>query len=277
MIRTALFSLWTGADAFEKSLSRQWFDYATCSVQLAHRQFPHVVLITDDRGRDILANRLALPFTEVRTTLNAIPPQLSFLYAIGKIYGYRELASEARPFIGFDLDWFTWNRPPERILNAPAVSQHQYPINLPLRMFCDELMKRYPEIPMTGKSCCSGALGGNDTTRLLAFAEQSLQMASDPSNERLLRSGTTPWIAPCAIEEALFCSFFPQHEGFLPFGERPTDQDWINAGVGHLVGKLKNDPMQAERIRRIVMLAWPDHYERATAAHAAIVRNQNPS
>lgn len=260
MIATCAFSLWTGADAFAGSCDAGFVDNAIVAVSLAAKWFPHVVLVTDTRGADIMAG-LGLPFTEVSTALDAVPVRLSFLYSVGKLYGYRHLAARGSPFLSTDLDFFLWRKPDDALMEAPQLSQHRFPMPPALAEFC---RKTWPEgMKPPPESCCSGAIGGNDVPALAAYAERAIELANLPSSEAPMRvalKGKTPWLGPCSVEEAVFAKMFPTHPGFLP-PHHPSDAEWVASGVGHLNGTLKQDPMNRERIRRVAELAFPDLYE----------------
>lgn len=271
MIETAAFSLWTGAEGFEKHLTRSRLDFWILSVCLAARVFPRIILNTDDRGAELLSERLNLPFTEVRTGLNAVPSRLSYLYPVGKLFTYRELAAEGVPFLHLDEDFLLWEDARWReIREAPSVCQDYHCMKPILRDFClnswrdDPLLKGYAPT----FSVCAGALGGNDVKCLLEYAEKALDLATNPTYEgpaRAFRARGMAHIPTCMMEEALFAFYFPDGACFTRNRIQTTEEEWVEAGISHSMGRIKDSLIVKKRHERYARLGFPEYTARADA------------
>jgi len=87
-------SYWT--EAYRNSSNRGWafkethyMSWALSCLQL--RQFYNEVeLVTDSAGADLLINKLHLPYTSCKLTLDKLSDKNPALWALGKITAYKE-------------------------------------------------------------------------------------------------------------------------------------------------------------------------------------------
>jgi hypothetical protein len=91
------------------------------SFELARQHYPETVLVTDDRGKAVLADALRLPFRTVDTSLNALAGRDPCWWALGKLYAY---AAQSQPFIHIDSDVYLWRALPDEIIAAPIFAQN---------------------------------------------------------------------------------------------------------------------------------------------------------
>jgi hypothetical protein len=87
------------------------------TFELARRHYSETVLVTDDRGKALLADALRLPFSAVDTSLNALAGRDPCWWALGKLYAY---ATQSRPFVHIDSDVYFG------VLCRMRLSQHPY-------------------------------------------------------------------------------------------------------------------------------------------------------
>lgn len=94
------------------------------SVMTARAHYDAAVLVTDTRGRAVLAGALELPFDEVRTDLDDAPPAVPARpWAI---------AAQTVPFVHLDPDVFLWQPLPPAVSRGPIFAQN------PIRATSDE-------------------------------------------------------------------------------------------------------------------------------------------
>lgn len=94
------------------------------SVMTARAHYDAAVLVTNTRGRAVLAGALELPFDEVRTDLDDAPTNVpARLWAI---------AAQTAPFVHLDPDVFLWRPLPLAVSRASVFAQN------PIRAVSDE-------------------------------------------------------------------------------------------------------------------------------------------
>ena len=102
--------------------------------------YDEVELITDSEGADLLINKLHLPYTSCKTTLDKLNNENPAIWALGKIVAYEE---QQEPFIHVDGDVYIWNSFPKRIEEAGIVAQNiekNYPFGI---MLLEEMKKKH--------------------------------------------------------------------------------------------------------------------------------------
>lgn len=96
------------------------------SLGLARRHGYRTVLVTDDKGGDLLVNSLGLQFDEVTSQLNSLDSTDPTFWNSGKVLAYNLQES---PFVHIDNDVFLWAPLPSRLLHSPVISQNPEFIN----------------------------------------------------------------------------------------------------------------------------------------------------
>jgi hypothetical protein len=244
---------------------------------MAAKVFPNVVLHTDIRGKALLVDALGLPFTCVETALEDVPAHFRHVYPIGKLLAYQRLAHAGTPFVHFDYDFILWERDRwEQIKDSPAVCQNFNGASPALLTFAAQLFAQDPNLAGTrpAVSVCAGALGGNDTARLAAYADKALELASNPAVAALVKqqlATSYPHFGPCSLEEVLFAHYFPDAAGFLPFcpfRHVTSDSEWAAAGISHSMATVKCEPLVKKRHARYVRLGFPAYGKRADTLFA---------
>ena len=137
--------------------------WALSCLQL--RQFyDEVELVTDSQGAELLINKLHLPYTSCKTTLDNLSGKNPAIWAIGKIYAYEE---QEKPFIHVDGDIYIWKPFPTRVENAGILAQNvekNYPYNINLLNEMLDKKFSFPFQPSLGDMCEAnmGITGGHD-------------------------------------------------------------------------------------------------------------------
>lgn len=91
------------------------------SMQL-RKFYPHLSLYTDNFGKELLVDRLHLPYTAVHLDLEGLDFGLpKSLWTPKKMYAY---AQQKEPFLHIDGDVFIWKPLEESLLSAPLVVQN---------------------------------------------------------------------------------------------------------------------------------------------------------
>src|ERR1700754_3207869 len=151
------------------------------SCLLLKQLYPHVDLITDDAGKRLLVDRLQLPYDEVTTDLNAMPPYHDDLWSTAKLYAY---SIQKEPFLHVDGDLFLYERPGVDKEDRPVVVQanvgfneghYNYLLNC-IQRFSLISGSNYPKPVGTRnpRGYAFGIFGGNDTGFISEFAKAGL-------------------------------------------------------------------------------------------------------
>jgi hypothetical protein len=163
-----------------------WISWALSCLQ-AVSLFDEVELITDDLGKEILINKLKLPYTSVSTKLNTILHSYPLqVWALAKIFSY---SIQTKPFLHIDGDVFLFKKPNEKILKAGIISQ-----NLEKDLFfykdaLDEVNQHFTDIPeiyqksnyenKTIYSANAGLIGGSDLDFFKIYCEAAFEFINN--------------------------------------------------------------------------------------------------
>jgi hypothetical protein len=102
--------------------SRRYNFYSWALSCLTFRKYyDHIELYTDSIGEDILVRQLELPYTKVHNILDQIEPYHHDLWAIGKIYTYKQ---QKEPFLHVDGDVFIWKKFDETLFRSNLIVQN---------------------------------------------------------------------------------------------------------------------------------------------------------
>jgi hypothetical protein len=103
------------------SAEYHWMAWALSCLQLK-KLYGRVELVTDNLGKEILVDKLGLPYDNVSTqlegSLNDYPPEL---WSLAKISAF---AAQQEPFLHFDGDCFIWQRLDNELVEAGLVAQN---------------------------------------------------------------------------------------------------------------------------------------------------------
>jgi hypothetical protein len=98
-----------------------WMSWALSCLQVK-KYYGKIELITDNRGKEILIDRLGLPYSHVSTSLEGrLDKYPAELWSLAKIYSY---SIQNEPFIHLDGDVFIWDKFEERIIAAGVAAQN---------------------------------------------------------------------------------------------------------------------------------------------------------
>ncbi len=104
-----------------------YMSWAYSCLQL-RKYYSKVELVTDQYGKELLIDRLQLPYTSVRVELDQLNHYDKHLWTLGKLHAYR---IQEEPFLHVDSDVFIWERFRPELEQASIVAQnielnHQY-------------------------------------------------------------------------------------------------------------------------------------------------------
>lgn len=244
--------------------------------------YDEVELITDSEGADLLINKLHLPYTSCKTTLDKLNNENPAIWALGKIVAYEE---QQEPFIHVDGDVYIWNSFPKRIEEAGIVAQNiekNYPFGI---MLLEEMKKNHFSFPLqlSLEDMCEtnmGIIGGHDLEFFKSYC--SLVYKFIDLNRNKLDSLSGGVCSVNTIMEQYLMYEYALKNGkdieylisnlsntemykLTLFSLLPTDVSFI-----HNIGSNKKREITSDRLARILYCAYPKYY-----AHISNLFKQN--
>lgn len=163
--------------------SEKAFHYMSCALScLKLAEFYPVELITDQKGIDILINKIGLPYSHTTIDLEYIDYPTS-LWAVGKVVAY---SLQNEPFIHIDNDVFIWSKFPEHIIASNLVVQsieenfhhNLFYLELAIKKFkyiSKSLLEQKNNKSITN-SINAGILGGKDISFIKDYAIEAIKL-----------------------------------------------------------------------------------------------------
>ena len=256
-----------------------WMSWAYSCFQLK-KLYGQVELVTDERGKELLIDRLKLPYTSVSLalegTLNDIHPTL---FSLAKMKTY---SLQTEPFVHVDGDLFLFRQIHPQILSAPLISSNPEAGLFFNAQVIDEIVKNDFWIPDHLQnlqqepqlySSNAGIIGANR----LDFIEEYCQVASEfaARNSDLIdrlekgilnflieqislfylarsRNLHTAYVSPEPVTD-------PLYQDFIRFAEIPQVQ------MVHAVGGCKRSAFMLGHLVRRFRMDHPKDYYRILA------------
>ena len=253
MIETAVFS-WK----HKSSYISLWQVFLWCgSINWAKKCFKKVILISDNKGIDLLFNKLELPFDET-IELPFLPDELSHVYDLPKLSANIIMAERNIPCVHIDYDAWLRKKLPDNLLNADFFCEYLYDTRDFVKSIHDQFtVKRFND-KIPEKSCATGIYGGNDLQSILQYSRESLKVGIHQSNREFLKETNGYQTSVIIGEVAPSKTFAGRMEFILPRGpNRPEDH--ANAGHIHL-GRLKKDHGIMAKMAIRLQLDFPNEY-----------------
>lgn len=158
------------------------FHYMSCAFScLKLSEYYPVELITDRKGKDVLVDKIGLPYRWVKDDLENIhyPTEL---WAVAKILAY---AIQKEPFIHVDNDVYIWAAFPEYITNSNLAVQsieENYEHN---KIYTKDIIDKFKYVPavileqknnnQTINSINAGIIGGNNISFIQDYAQEAIK------------------------------------------------------------------------------------------------------
>lgn len=168
-------------------LSANFFFYSCLLSCLKFKQnYGEVSLYTDDQGKELLIDKLEIPYSKVFLDLNSLQDYPSELWALGKILTY---SLQNAPFIHADTDVFVWNKLPDRFLDTDLIAQN-FEFNFPkykevleaaFSEFQNFSKDQFPLYTQTNDVFAfnAGIIGGQNNTFFKDFKNRVFQIVND--------------------------------------------------------------------------------------------------
>jgi len=241
------------------------------------RFYNDVELVTDKFGKELLIDKLGLPFSNIKVELDRLNDYPEQLWAVGKLYSY---GLQEEPFIHVDNDIFIWERFNKRIEEASLVAQNMdvierdyeealrhlksHEIKLP------SLLKKDYELYNKFNSSNVGIIGGNDFDFFKEYSKRSFEFIDanfSKVNENLLGS-----LFAIIYEQYLYCALAREKKVEIShlFSEEEMGlislPDFINKynsfKYTHCYSISKYSDETCRELEHQLLLEYPEYHER---------------
>ncbi len=155
------------------------------------KYYSEVELITDKLGKELLIDKLELPYTSVKVELDQLNDYHSDLWALGKIYAY---SIQDKPFMHADGDLFIWKKFDSDLESASLFAQNQE-LNFPYHFdSVKEMEDNLPYIPVCIQEerainkddiygCNAGIFGGNNISFFKEYTKEAFAFVDKNIND----------------------------------------------------------------------------------------------
>lgn len=270
-------SYWSGGYVTQfnktKKPSQLLFLMNKLCAYLIKKHYGRVVLLTDDYGKEHLKD---CGFDSIETqTLNELNDDLgdniTYNWALGKLYVYRELAKRNEPFLHVDYDAFLFNPLPERALNQQILVQSKEDLSFfgnlenavywyGLDLF-EEYVEHRHDFPKTvDETFCAynvGIFGGTNLKFIETYANKAIKFTFDSKSNIVYRAvRQRNEVLPASITEQYYLGVLAKKYNVpvtsLVEGEVITDLDERATQMGyvHLCSE-KHNPKAKEKIKQL--------------------------
>lgn len=259
------------------------------SLETARRHHPRTALVTDTPGARMLVDGLGLEFGAVSTSLDALSRSDPWMWALGKLYAYRE---QTEPFVHVDSDVYLWKALPRRLRSAPVFTQNPEPLSEETFFYRPHFVEEWllsraggwlpPEWSwflrsgLAPRGDCCGIFGGCDVEFIRHYARQAVAMVEHPENRRTWVDVPHRELDMISVEQYLLAACVEHHartpgarfagvrmEHLFESVEHAYAPGQAEAvGYTHLIAGAKGEAAVMARLEKRMARDHPDAYER---------------
>lgn len=252
-----------------------WLSWILSANQLA--KYYAVELYTDQKGYEILIEKLQLPYAKVHVVLDELNHYHKDLWAIPKIKAY---SLQQAPFLHVDGDVFIWEPFPKKLMQAGLITQNLESTTLYYKNMWDEIKPKLQYIPtemdkyvygINNSACNMGIIGGHDidffqtyTTTAFEFVNRNKDVWHNINGfnfnifyeqllfheQAMIQQREVAFLIDGITEDN-------NYVGFGDFDKVPKQKTYL-----HLLGVYKTNRRVSKMLEAYVMKAYPQFVER---------------
>jgi len=256
-----------------------WMSWALSCMQ-AKKFYEHIELVTDERGKEILINRLGLPYSSVNTSLEpALDPYPAELWSLAKIFSYQ---IQQQPLIHLDGDVFIWKPFSEAFCTSGLLAQN-LEVDIPYyASMLRDINKRLKYVPgpfvfaendQPVYASNTGIFGGSNIVFIKEYCRQAFEFVDRNLHDIVHFPDVKRPLLNFVFEQyLLFCLAAEKKQEIVYFMEEPvTDAAYRNYArlldipqvpLVHPVGAYKMRPFTCAQLAKRLRKEYPDHYYR---------------
>ncbi len=257
-----------------------WMSWALSCLQ-ANKFYKDVELVTDERGKEILIDRLQLPYAAVNTSLesvlNAYPAEL---WSLAKIFSY---SIQQEPFIHLDGDVFIW-RPFGESFCASGLLAQNVEVDIPYyRSMLADINKRLKFVPEPFVFANSnehpiyasntGIFGGHNIPFIKEYCCQAFEFVDRNLQDIINFPAVKRPLLNFVFEQYLLFYMAADKKQDISYFIRepvtdPSYRDYArlldvpHVSLIHPVGAYKGRPFTCMQMAKRLRKEYPDHYYR---------------
>lgn len=259
------------------SLKYYYMAWALSCLQF-RKFYETVELFTDARGKEILIDKMKLPFSDVRVELDCLNHYPDLLWTLPKIYTYKV---QKEPFIHADGDVIIWEKLGKSFESSQLCSQQLVVDHKPQYIVMAELCLNFDYLPESIRKDYSdnqilkisnaGILGGNNLDFFKEYVAISFEFVNrNLSHLSKIKSGNFGMI----FEEYLFYCLAKEKGIKINYLLDPIDDDFIGTKLVdfetvptktmfiHPIGKYKRYQIVGDMLANTLLIHYPDYYYR---------------
>lgn len=259
-----------------------WYDkmfhYMSCALScLKLSEFYPIELITDRKGKEILIDKIGLPYQSVKEEFDQLDYPTE-LWAIAKIITYN---MQLEPFLHVDNDFYIWKPFPESIETGDLCVQSIEKEHIHNDLFVTEISDNLEYIPNAiieqrrnisdKRSINAGIIGGNNLAFIHNYSQEAIQFVEQ--NMGSLRKLKEPVHFNIVFEQYLFYCMAnqqkktisclltelkdPGYRELVRFWDVPNSSAYI-----HTLASFKKDYLIGEQIAQRLWYEYPEYFLR---------------
>lgn len=267
-----------------------WMSWAL-SCLLLYEQYPEIDLYTTDAGRDVLIEKLDLPYTSVH-----ILPENRLIstdnWALAKLLTYQQQTS---PFLHVDGDVFIWKPFSQALLGSELIVQNietdrtvyegaLQRVFSPMQSVADKFnTSLIPPKTSDIMACNAGILGGNDLDFIQAYTQLAINIAQTVSKPEEMNTSTYCMLFEQYVFARLtqkYCksvnTFFDEPVADIRYTEFENFWRMKKIGYYHLMGQFKHNQLNLNLLTAEIRQRYPTtYYKILNAVKAASIQLDN--
>jgi hypothetical protein len=243
-------SFWEGG---YRVMDHHLYNMHKLSVLTALKNYGNIHLITTKTGKEFLKD---LPYTSIEFFEDNINTDYWRIWAISKLYAYRQIIRKNEPFLHIDYDVFLFKKLPENILSGGTIFQNKEGEHCIRGSYdYDNFVNKCKYKPLFSKDVMFaynvGVFGGNNID-VLKFAVDNIfdLIFHEDNKDFFLKDSLNISWAYSVLTEQLYLAMCLDHLGVKPSLIFPNDDfDRISKELGytHLMGR-KNEKEVTEKV-----------------------------
>ena len=245
-------SFWEGG---YKNVDEDLYNMHKLSALTALKNHGNITLITTERGKEFLKD---IPYTNIELFEEEIPYEYSRVWAISKLFAYKQIVNKNQPFLHIDYDVFLFKKLPDNIMNADVICQNiedEYCVNgtYCLPSFLENCKNKYLLDGSLKYAYNVGIFGGNNISAIKYYVDEVMKLLFDQYNKDFWvneNHNNNHWFYSVIVEQ-LYLSYCMKKININPtvlFESYPYEPKSKELGYTHLMG-MKNCRETMEKVK----------------------------
>ncbi len=251
-------SYWEGG---WRSMDVDTYNMHKLSVLAALKSHGNIHLITTPKGKEYLGD---LPYTSIELFEENINNDYWRIWAISKLYAYKQIIKKNEPFLHIDYDVFLFKKLPQEILKGETIFQNKEGEHCIRGSYdYDNFVKKCKYKPLFDEKVMfaynAGVFGGNDMNILKFCVDNIFDLIFHKDNETFFKTDSLDitW-AYSVLTEQMYLAMCLEHLDVKPTLLFPNDDfDKISKELGytHLMGKKSKKQIGQQILKKIEKLS----------------------